>query len=81
MKFRGTLLQALVWCLMDVSLLIFSLWSQMAAAVWGFMSRLAVEGSRGVQKSKSCLLSVYIYIYISPFFFSCVLLKEYNQMF
>lgn len=81
MKFRDRVLQALVWCLIDVGLLIFSLWSQMAATVWGFMSRLAVEGSRGARTKEQELLAIYLYLYLYISFFFCVLLKEYTQMF
>ena len=81
MKFRGRVLQAFVWCLIDVCLLIFSLGSQMAATVWGFMFRLAVEGSRGARRKEQELLAIYLYLYLYiSFFFLCTFERVYPDV-
>lgn len=80
MKFRGRLLQALVWCLMDVSLLIFSFWSSNGCCSLGLHVQV---GSRRKQRStkEQDLLAIYLYLSIYTSFLSGVLLKEYDQMF
>ena len=76
MTFRGRLLLVLVWCLMDMSLLIFPSWTQNGCCNFGLHAQ---GGSRRKQRSTKGqeLLAIYTYIFL----FSCVLFKEYNQGF